>query len=94
MRRVERQIMTLQGQYEQLAERRNALQRAAHLLLFEGIEADGTVTWATVCRLKGWPSSSSAHVIVKRRDPRLHALLHRASLGQWCALDKARYPLE
>ena len=87
-------MMALQGKYERLAERRNALERVGKHLRGEGIEADGTVTWATVCRVKGWRVNGNAHVAVKRQDPRLHVLLHQAAFGEWCALDRATYPLQ
>ena len=94
LRRIEREMMALQSKYETIAEQRNALVRLARNLRTEGIEADGTLTWATVCRIKRWQAKGSAHAAVKRRDPRLHVLLHQAALGEWCALDRATYPLQ
>ena len=94
LRRIEREMMALQSKYETIAARRNTLVRLARNLRTQGIEADGTLTWATVCRVKGWRANGSAHVVVKRLDPRLHVLLHQAALGERCQLDRATYPLQ
>lgn len=92
--RTERRLVAHQRRYERLAERRNALRRVARLLKAEGLDAKSGLTWAAVCRLKGWDVRGNAHRIVKRRDPRLHIFLHQASLGETCSLDRATYPLE
>jgi hypothetical protein len=92
--RTERRLVALQRRYERLAERRNALRRVARLLKAEALDTNKALTWAAVCRLKGWNVRGDAHRAVKRRDPRLHILLHQASLGESCSLDRATYPLE
>ena len=94
MARTERGLVALQRRYECLAERRSALRRVARLLKAEGLDTNKGFTWAAVCRLKGWEVRGEAHRTVKRRDPRLHILLHQAVLGETCSLDRARYPLE
>lgn len=91
--RTERRLVALQRRYERLAERRNALRRVARLLKAEGLDTNKGLAWAAVCRLKGWDVRGNAHRTVKRRDPRLHILLHQASLGETCSLDRATYPL-
>jgi len=92
--RTERRLVALQRRYERLAERRNALRRVARLLKSEGLDTNQVLSWAAVCRLKGWDASGGAHRAAKRRDPRLHILLHQAALGESCSLDRATYPLE
>ena len=86
-------MVAQQTHYEDVAQRRNALERLARELRREGIQADGTITWATVCRLKKWNANGNAHQAVKRRNPRLHVVLHQVAFGEACALDRATYPL-
>lgn len=94
LKRLERRLADLQRRYEEIAERRNALLRVARLLKAEGLNAQQVLTWASVCRAKGWAKAGGTHRMVKRRDPRLHILLHQAAMGEACALDRASYPLE
>jgi hypothetical protein len=91
MRRIELRLVALQRQYEETAERLAATQRLLKALGLPRASQQSPLTWAAVCRARGWPSDGDAHRTVKRADPRLHALLHQSFLGQRCALDKATY---
>lgn len=92
--RTEGLLAGAQREYERLAERRNALVRVARLLKAEGLDPREGLTWASVCGARGWVTAGGAHRTVKRRDPRLHILLHQATMGKSCTLDRATYPLE
>lgn len=88
-------MLSLQRGYERTAEQFQALRRAARMLAAEDVPMDKAVSWAGVCRLKRWNAQhGEAHRTVKRRDQRLHVLLHQALLGETCALDHTNYPLE
>jgi len=89
---LERRLVTAQEKYEALAGELAGLRSLARQLASHGLRPGDTESWASVCRALDWPASSgSSHQMVRRRDPALHALLHRAAFPPHCALDQATY---
>lgn len=90
--RVERRLVGLQGEYEARARELATLRSLARQLAAHGLQTSDTASWAAACRALGWPASAGgAHRTVRRRDPWLHALLHRAAFAGYCPLDRATY---
>ncbi len=89
---LERRLVGLQGEYEARAGELTTLRSLVRQLAAHGLAPVDTASWAAACRALRWPvGSSGAHRTVRRLDPGLHALLHRAAFTEYCPLDRASY---
>jgi hypothetical protein len=89
---LERRLVGIQGEYEERTGELTMLRSLARQIAAHGLAPVDTASWAACCRALGWPvGSSGAHRTVRRLDPGLHALLHRAAFAEYCPLDRASY---
>ena len=90
--RLERALAATQEEYEQAAQELQELRARARQLRPWGLGIGDVAGWASVCRALGWdPARADGHRMVRRRDPVLHALLHRVAFSPSCGLDRVMY---
>lgn len=87
---LEEQLTALQVSYEETIRELQELHGYQKALSDYRLGDAASLTWVTLCHRMGWPSGGRAHATVKRRDPRLHMLLH-ISVGAYCVLDRVSY---
>ena len=87
---LEKQLTASQISYEETIREVQALRGYQKALSDYRLGDTAGLTWVTLCRRMGWPAGGRAHEAVKRRDPRLHMLLH-ILVGSYCGIDRVSY---
>jgi hypothetical protein len=87
---LEEQLTALQVFYEETIRELQELRGCQKALSDYRLGDIASLTWVRLCHRMRWPSGGRAHATVKRRDPRLHMLLH-ISGGAYCVLDRVSY---
>ena len=87
---LEEQLTALQVSYEEAIRELQVLRGYQKALSDYRLGDTASLTWVTLCRRMRWPADGRAHATAKRRDPRLHMLLH-ILVGSYCALDRVSY---